>query len=614
MHRRYGLLMILTALVVGSASYDAYSAFHQSRLPFSFDIVDAHTAVVEPIPGTPLPPALHAGDRIDLSASPPLTRIGIIRAAQFVNRVPAGRTYDFAIRRGGAIVMIPVTSIATAETSSVAGMMRADEWGFLCLFVLLGGIALLTLWRGRDRSAAGLALWAITSLLGFTVVLMPLDDRVGFGIPLGAWSLFLLERVGFYIMVESIVGGALTARARALWRITFLLLLGAAAVVALGGPLIFIAAGSALLLRSPYGFAMTASYLPPIALLLAGYRRADSVLRLRLRWMLWSSALFVTGILLSNSQILGYLASLLGADIMPAIAMAGFLYAILRNRIVDFTVVLNHALVYAATTSFVLGLFALFESLIERTALGHGASLLLELAVPLALGVSLSTVHRRIDSTVERFVFRRQYREEVALRGFAKECAFVTQPESLLDLTVDQIRLHVGTPWVALYEQALQGYVRVRQRGSQELPAQVATDDLTLVKLRTHDTEVDLHDTPSTLGRDGYAFPMRVRGSLLGVLLIGPRPGEHYVAEERELLAHVAHAVGAALFALRAQASEAELKETRAQAHASEALLNDVRAEAQARAQVSEAMLNEARAREETLLDTLRAFGATARP
>jgi hypothetical protein len=38
--------------------------------------------------------------------------------------------------------------------------------------------------------------------------------------------------------------------------------------------------------------------------------------------------------------------------------------------------------VYAATTSLVLGLFALFESLIERSALGHGASLALEFAVP----------------------------------------------------------------------------------------------------------------------------------------------------------------------------------------------------------------------------------------
>ncbi len=70
---------------------------------------------------------------------------------------------------------------------------------------------------------------------------------------------------------------------------------------------------------------------------------------------------------------------------------------------------------YAMITSLVLGLFALFESLIERTALGHGASLMPELAVPLGVGVSLSTVHRRIDRVVDRLIFRRQYREDLAL-------------------------------------------------------------------------------------------------------------------------------------------------------------------------------------------------------
>lgn len=80
----------------------------------------------------------------------------------------------------------------------------------------------------------------------------------------------------------------------------------------------------------------------------------------------------------------------------------------------------------------------------------------------------------------------------------------------------------------------------------------------------------------------GHAFPMRVRGSLLGVLVVDPRPGEHYAADGRELMAHVAHEVGAAQFALRAQASEvqaqaSEARQKQAQVQASEALLNEVR-------------------------------------
>ncbi len=87
-----------------------------------------------------------------------------------------------------------------------------------------------------------------------------------------------------------------------------------------------------------------------------------------------------------------------------------------------------------------------------------------------------------------------------------------------------------------------------------------------------------------------------VRGSLLGALVIDQRPGEYYAADERELLFHVAHEVGMAMFALRAQASE-----ERARANGT-------------RAQTNEIQLTEARAREALLLTALRALGsATAK-
>jgi K+-sensing histidine kinase KdpD len=339
---------------------------------------------------------------------------------------------------------------------------------------------------------------------------------------------------------------------------------------------------------------MTASYLPPIALLFAGYRRADGVLRLRLRWMLWSSVVFVSGIFFSNSPILGYLASLLGADILPAVALGGFLYAVLRHRVVDVSVVLSRTLVYAMTTSLVLGLFALLESLIERSALGQDAGLLLELAVPLGLGAGLSTVHRRIEATVERLIFRRQYRTESALRAFAQECAFITQADKLLDLTVLQIVRHTAATRVALYEQTAEHYARVRQQGEPALPAQIGADDLAFVKLRARNAAVDLDDAHSDLGQDGYAFPLMVRGRLQGVLVVGEPSGERFAADERELLFGVAHEVGMALFALRAQESEAR-------AHAAEA-----------RARASENALQEAHSREAALLNALRPAGSSA--
>ncbi|WP_297923174.1 GAF domain-containing protein, partial [Metallibacterium sp.] len=554
MHRRYGLLLLLTAAVVLAVTYASVRVFQPSGMPFLVNVVNSHTAVIVPIPGIPLPKALEPGDRVDLAATPRSTRMAIGRFLQFGDS-PVGRTYEFAIRRGQAIVTVPVTTVDTSTGTGTG--MRWSEWAFFFLVVPFGGIALLAAWRGRDRAAADLALWTIANVFGFAAGSVPLDGRLGLSAQLGVDVLFLLARVGFYMMVEFIAGTALTPRSRALWRASFLLLLGAGAVAKLGGVLVFVAYGWAEFLRPQYGFVWPASYFVPVVLLFANYRHADGAQRLRLRWMLWSSVGFVTSAFLDNTPLLGFWASEIASNLMLPIAMVGFLYAVLRHRVVDISVVLNRALVYAATTSLVLGLFALLESLIERTTLGHGAGLLLELAVPLGLGAALSTVHRRIEAVVERFFFRHQYRAETALRRFAEECAFITQPENLFDLTVEQIARHAGAPRVALYERTAEAYIRIRQHGAPALPEQVATDDLAFVGLRARNAELDLDDTRSQLGADGYAFPLMLRGTLLGALVVSQRPGEHYAADERELLFHVAHEVGAALFALRARESQA---------------------------------------------------------
>jgi hypothetical protein len=383
--------------------------------------------------------------------------------------------------------------------------------------------------------------------------------------------------------------------------------LGAGAMYMLVGPLVYVIKGWgwAQLPLNPYGLVLTASFLIPVALLFTGHHRAEGADRARLGWMLWGGGLFAAYIFSADIGVSTRALQIAGS-VAYAFALAIFLYAILRHRVVDVRVVLSRTLVYAMTTSLVLGLFALFESLMERTAIGHSASLVLELAVPLGLGVSLSTVHRRIDTLADRVIFRRQYREETALRRFANESAFVSQAERLLDLAVEQILLHVGAPWVALYEYSSEGYRRVRQSGEKALPEAIATDDLALVKLRAHDSDVDLHDSPSGLGREGYVFPLRARDHLLGVLVIGPRPGERYAGEERELFAHVAHAVGASLFALRARATEEQLSAARAEIEVSAARLDAARAEAHDQRRISEA-------RESKLLDALRAFAADPR-
>ena len=609
MHRRYGLLILLSAIVVAACVYGGWGSFQPGpQLPFTVRWVDAAHARIEPIPGL-TPASLHAGDRLDLTAQSRATRIALVGSDAV--KLPASARYPLVIERGAAHVRVTVQ----ATNGNSGGLANWNDWLIVYTVVLYASIALLALWWGHDRAAWGIALWAVTAPLAFAILrTSPDDNRIALLALLGYFGLVLTARIGFYVMAESIAGTALRSDARARWRILFALSLGAATVVSLGPPIAVVVAGWAGLMQPWLQWLMPISYLVPVALLNTSFRQADAKQRQRLRWMLVGSIVFVGAVIVDSVPLpLNSGVQELLDNVLATLAAILLLYAVLRHRVVDITVMINRTLVYALTTSLVLGLFALLESLIERTTLGRSAGLLLELAVPLGLGVALSSVHRRIEALVDRFIFRRQYRAETALRRFGEDCGFIREPERLFALGVEEIARHTDAPQVALYERSPggEGYVCRRQMGEPALPESIPTDDRSFVALRARNAELALHDTPSALGTEGYAYPLMLRGDLLGALVVGERPGEHYAADERALLFHVAHEIGAALFALRAQASEEQLNEASARARASEAMLNDVRTQAEARVLAIE---ERARASEALLLQLLTVGGSTARP
>ena len=615
MHRRYGLLILLSAIVVAATGYVSWGTFQPTpQLPFTVRWADAGNALIEPIPGM-TPASLHAGDRLDLTAQSRATRIALVGSETVA--LPASARYPLVIERGAVPVRVTVHTV----DGNSGGLVNWDEWLNVYSTALSAALALLALWRGHDRAAWGLAFWAMAETpLAFafaSATTLSSDVRIALLALLGYLGFSLAARVGFYGMAESVAGSAIRSGARAGWRILFALVLGAATAVSLGGRIAVVTLGWAGLMQPGLQWLIPASYLVPVALLITSFRKANATQRQRLRWMLVGSVVFMGALVFTDIPLpLSYLTATLLNNGLFTLAGILFLYAVLRHRVVDITVVINRALVYALTTSLVLGLFALLESLIERTTLGRGAGLLLELVVPLGLGVALSTVHRRVEALVDRFIFRRQYRAETALRRFGEDCGFIRDSGRLFALSVEEIARHTDAPKVALYERRPGGddYVCRRQVGHPSLPETIPPDDRAFVALRARNAELSLHDTLSVLGTEGYAYPLMLRGDLLGALVVGERPGEHYAADERALLFHVAHEIGAALFALRAQASEAQaqaseaqLKDARAQMQASEAMLNEVRA-------LARASEERARASETLLSRLLPAAGSTARP
>lgn len=238
-------------------------------------------------------------------------------------------------------------------------------------------------------------------------------------------------------------------------------------------------------------------------------------------------------------------------------AFLSIIYAVLRHRVVKLSVAINRTLVYGGVTALVVGIVAAVNSLVLRFALPPGAGLLLQVVVPLSLGIALSKLRAVMDTVVEQVFFRSKYLTEQALRGFARRAGHIDRAQDLIEATVREVTRHMGVAAMAVYSAEEQGFRLAQQAGEAGYPAELGKNDDAAVAIRAEGKAVDLERLSSALGRDSCVMPMLVLGNLRGLLVVKNRPGEHFGSDEIALLAEVAQEVGAAWRILRARDNEA---------------------------------------------------------
>ncbi|MDE2344882.1 MAG: GAF domain-containing protein, partial [Gammaproteobacteria bacterium] len=535
----------------------SYVTLTPRGVPVNGQQLNDYVAVIHPFSGVPLPTGLQDGDRFDIRKQDIATRIAFMTSA-----VPLGYVIHAVIDRGTATMVVPVTvvSLKNLDKPGQPGHVGSIQWLNLGTVYLLGVISLLLLWRGRDRAAFGMGLWATTFLLSYLFHNTPLAGWVSFAAICLNVACFLAARVGFYIMIEAGLARALKPKQRTVYRTAFLILLASGAVQAYGAVLVRLLTGSPQYLDWQYGLILTASYFVPIVMLFSGYRPATPHDRVRIRWMLASGLVWVCYISLTNSPVFGGYASALLAQILAVIALLGFLYAVLMLRVVDISVVIDRALVYGGVTALVVGVIAAANSLALHETLTPGASLLLQVLVPLSLGIVLAKVRDYADVIVDRVFFRSKYLAETALRAFAHRAVYIGDVSKLLDTAAEEVRRHTGSPAVAIYSVDESGYRRLRLSGSADFALEIDNDDPAMVAVRAEQGAVDLAGLRSAMGDDGCIFPMLVLGRLRGLVVCANRPGEHYASYEKTLLLEVAHAVGAAWRILIGRSNEAYVR------------------------------------------------------
>jgi GAF domain len=560
MNRRQLLFSILSLLAVIFAVLPAFQYQNASGLPFQVERTHARELTVIALPGIPLPASLEQGDVIDWQAMTPEARMAVNTAISF-QRLAMGNSYTLVIRRGETRLEVPVTSMPLTQA---AGMLSSLIYTMIQNLLLLM-LCLLALWRGRNWGAWGLSLYALMWMVGSSNGTLNVSLSTDFFTLVASdFIIYPLSLIGLYLSAESLAGPFLSKRLRLSFRTILAILIGGLEVLSFARNFGSIFLG--LQVAQWFGAMMAcaiASILLVLATLVSGYRHAPSDSRLRLRWIIAATVLLLAVMVLQYLTPLAL--NLTGGviiNVLTAICFTCYVYGVLRYRLVDLSIVIDRTLVYGATTTLVIGVLSAVNALAQHAALGQNTSIIIEVVVPLALGIVLGTVRKYVDAWVDRLFFRRKYKADKALRAFAERCAFIEQEAAILDRTIQELKRHTGTPGVALYERTPQGYHSLRQRPAGTYPESVESDDPILVTLRAGLHEAELSESGSALGQDGYAFPMTIRGVLIGVVVIASRPAEQYTGEELELLAHVVHEVGIALFAARARSQAEFLRES----------------------------------------------------
>ena len=514
------------------------------------------SATVTAASGTALAAGLAVGDRVDFGDLPAEQRLAF--ADPFTGRItgPVGQLTDLRVTRGDRHLVVRAPYVPVPRTPL---QIVLDGIG-LAVYLLTGAFVL---WRGRSAAAYALGAFLLCfaaggfffDLTGFLGLLPRVAfNCVAFALTAGAiYSGFVLnERLSQGILGERVL--------RALATMTTVYCALYAAIV-VGSQLTLPLTGCTLPLFGSYVLLFFAGALGVMAILGAAVVRSRFRDR-RVAWVFWTTVVCLVPfiVLRSAERLLG--TNLMREDVFRAIVEAlpfillpiGYAYAIMRYRVVDVSFVLNRALVFAVLSGALLGGVILAEAFAEKVALGRNASLALELAVPLVMGLAFNALHARLERLIDKVLFSAKHRAIESLRRFSADCGFIEKPATLRERAVATVCLEARAEAAALYERTSAGYSLGVGSGAHAFPGDVDADDDAFVRMRATSDPVDLAEIRSALGNSGVAFPMAIGGRLNGVLVCGSRTnGEPYAPDEHDVLRTVAQSVGAALVAAYAR-------------------------------------------------------------
>ena len=281
--------------------------------------------------------------------------------------------------------------------------------------------------------------------------------------------------------------------------------------------------------------------LAAIVSLIFRYRRARTVEREQLKWLVYAGGLIVAAVLAVSLiegifGLSGYAASNLenavtsGTTALVPIAIG---IAIFRYRLYDIDVVINKTLVYGSLAVFITGVYvAIVVGIGSLAQRGAHPSLALSIAATAVVAVAFQPVRARVQRLDNRLVYGRRATPYEILADFAGRMAGAYAAEDLLPRMARILAEGTAATRADVWLKA--GGVfhdgAAWPPGTPPLPPARAT----------------AADVPAYPAADRI-LPVRYQGEVLGALAVSKRPGETLTPTEDRLLADLAAQVGLVL-------------------------------------------------------------------
>ena len=283
-----------------------------------------------------------------------------------------------------------------------------------------------------------------------------------------------------------------------------------------------------------------------LALLALGftYRTAAAVGKKQIKWIYLGMALgFVPflAIYIIPYLIKGSVTPVFSTiSILPlALIPLAFAVSILKYKLWDVEVVIKEVLAYSVT--FVFGIIAFSTvNLILSKVIEEGALMernFLAFTSGLFIAGVLIPVKGRIESVIEMFLYRESYRHRRTLTDFAQELATFHDVHELIAMMRERLRTTLDIEKMNLFTR--DGATLIIYAPETGIPRRASAADFPFLPkegplVLTEPRLPDASELPWLLLKAGYryVFPLRNRGELQGLMLLGTKRGEEPLSRD----------------------------------------------------------------------------------